>query len=269
MTNDTPRVRLKPIALPSEHGSWGFLFEPILLGLFVASSFAGAFLALAVIAAFLLRNPVRIVLRARRRSVQTAGSRRVAVARSVALVYGAVSVAAAAACVAAVGFTPWWPLIAASPLGVAYVVYDSRNQGRSLWPELLGPVALAASAPSIAIASGWTTAAAVALWAVVVVKALPTVVYVRARLRLEDGERVSALATIVAHFLALLFAAAMVRRGMMPWPTLAVLAVLTARGALGLSQLRRFHTPKQIGISEFVYSGVYVVATAIGYYAAL
>ena len=44
-------VRLKTIVLPAEHGGWGLLFEPIALGLLVAPSIAGFYLARQVIAA--------------------------------------------------------------------------------------------------------------------------------------------------------------------------------------------------------------------------
>ena len=40
MATTTPSVRLKAIALPPEHGAWGFLLEPIVLGLLVAPSLA-------------------------------------------------------------------------------------------------------------------------------------------------------------------------------------------------------------------------------------
>jgi len=257
-------VRLKPIALPPEHGSWGFLFEPILIGLIVAPSAAGASLALAVIAAFLLRNPVRIVLRARRR---TPDSPRLSVARRVAAAYAVVAALCGAGAIAVAGVSAVWPLLVVSPLGAAYMLYDSQNRGRTLWAEFLGPVVLGASAPSIALAAGWTTPAAMVLWGVVVAKAVPTVVYVRARLSLEDGNPAVAAPTLLAHAVAVAATAAMARHGDAPWPVPIALAVLTARAAIGLSRVRVFHTPKQIGISEFVYSGLYVVATAAGYYA--
>ncbi len=55
-------VRLKAVALPIEHGSWGFLFEPLLAGLLVAPSFASIWIALLVIGAFLTRQPLKVYL---------------------------------------------------------------------------------------------------------------------------------------------------------------------------------------------------------------
>ncbi|NLF76347.1 MAG: hypothetical protein GX573_11665, partial [Chloroflexi bacterium] len=48
-TAASQRVRLKSIALPPEHGAWGFLLEPLLAGLLIAPSWAGLCLALGVI----------------------------------------------------------------------------------------------------------------------------------------------------------------------------------------------------------------------------
>jgi hypothetical protein len=48
--------------LPTEHGGWGFLFEPIVLGLAVAPSRGGFLVALAFIFGFLCRQPLRLGL---------------------------------------------------------------------------------------------------------------------------------------------------------------------------------------------------------------
>ena len=55
-------VPWKAVALPAEHGGWGFLTEPVVLGLVLAPSAAGLCLALAALAAFLTRHPLRLWL---------------------------------------------------------------------------------------------------------------------------------------------------------------------------------------------------------------
>jgi len=61
-----PKVRLKSVALPIEHGSWGFLFEPLVAGLAIAPSKASPWIAGLVIGAFLIRQPLKIFLADRR-----------------------------------------------------------------------------------------------------------------------------------------------------------------------------------------------------------
>ncbi len=56
------RIRLRPIALPAEHGGWGLLFEPIVLGLLLAPSLAGLLLSVAATGAFLARHPFKLAI---------------------------------------------------------------------------------------------------------------------------------------------------------------------------------------------------------------
>lgn len=56
----------KHIALPQDHGSWVFLFSPLLIGLFAGGSWnlAGLWMSVGAIAAFLIRQPVTIAVKA-------------------------------------------------------------------------------------------------------------------------------------------------------------------------------------------------------------
>ena len=63
-------VAWKPVAIPAEHGGWGLLAEPVVLGLVIAPAPAGACLALAALAGFLARHPLRLWLLDRRKGVR-------------------------------------------------------------------------------------------------------------------------------------------------------------------------------------------------------
>ena len=56
-----PQIKIdrKQIALPSEHGSWGFLFEPIVASLAIGFSLPGVLIAIMTIGGFLARTSVR------------------------------------------------------------------------------------------------------------------------------------------------------------------------------------------------------------------
>ena len=56
----------KQIFLPQDHGSWVFIFSPLLIGLFLGGNFTFASLSLVVaaLAAFLLRQPVTMAVKA-------------------------------------------------------------------------------------------------------------------------------------------------------------------------------------------------------------
>jgi hypothetical protein len=59
------QVLIRHIALPQDHGSWVFLFSPLLIGFFCSSKWSEAsiFLAVAALAAFLIRQPVTIAVK--------------------------------------------------------------------------------------------------------------------------------------------------------------------------------------------------------------
>ena len=56
---------LRHVALPSDHGSWVFLLSPLLIGLFAGGNWSTAvlYLIIAALAAFLIRQPVTILVK--------------------------------------------------------------------------------------------------------------------------------------------------------------------------------------------------------------
>ena len=63
--NNKSKLFLRHVALPSDHGSWVFLLSPLLIGLFAGDSWSTAtlFLIVASLAAFLIRQPVTIIVK--------------------------------------------------------------------------------------------------------------------------------------------------------------------------------------------------------------
>jgi hypothetical protein len=60
-----PTSPWRDVVLPREHGSWSLALEPLALGLLVAPSAPGGCLAVATLAGFLARRPLKIALRER------------------------------------------------------------------------------------------------------------------------------------------------------------------------------------------------------------
>jgi hypothetical protein len=263
MTAAANRVRLKTIAIPIEHGGWGFLFEPIVLGMLVAPTLAGLCLSIAAIAGFLSRHPLKIVIK---NWGQRAGSIRWQVALWVAGAYGAIAVAAFAGAVVLAGFRPVVPLILLSPLIIAFLLYDTQNRARKVLPELAGPLGLAAVAPSVALADGWSWPDAWALWIILMARTIPSIFYVRARLRMERGANISPAPLAVLHLLFLAILIALVRTDHTPYLAVVALLVLAGRSAFGLSRYRRFTRARQIGFLEIGFGLVYVLVCVVGYW---
>ena len=54
--------RLKLIILPAEHGSWGMLFESIVLGLWLSPLVISILVSMIAISLFMMRPPIKIII---------------------------------------------------------------------------------------------------------------------------------------------------------------------------------------------------------------
>jgi len=136
------------IALPTDHGSWVFLLSPLLIGLFAGGRWTPAVvpLVVAALAAFLLRQPVTIAVKAysgrRSRSDLPA-------ARFWILIYGLIGLLAVAI-LFALGF--WYLLVLALPAAPVFGWHLSlvarREERRQIGVEIVGSGVLALAAPA-------------------------------------------------------------------------------------------------------------------------
>lgn len=256
------RISFRNVALPVEHGGWGLLLEPVVLGLLVQPSGAGALLSVAATASFLLRHPLKLAAFDRLRSKRYARTRG---AEVMALLYAAIASAAMAGALFAGGRALLLPLLAAAPLIAIQLSYDVRNQSRNAIAESCGTVGAGALAAAVGMAGGMSLPAAAGLWLLMLLRSFPSILYIRARLRLQRNGQVNVAAVILVHVIALLVALVAVRQALLPWLAAAPLAVLLVRASVGLSPLRWQVTAKQIGYTEVAYGIMTVVVAAIGY----
>jgi hypothetical protein len=255
-------VPWKAVAIPAEHGGWGLLAEPVALGLALAPSAAGACLALAALFAFLARHPLRLVLMDLRRGARYP---RTALA---ARFFAAFALAAALLLALALSLAPrpFWPaLLAAAPFALVALAYDALGRGRDALPEAAGAVALCASTAAIALAGGVAPAAAFAASALLALRALTSVLYIRARIRLDRGVPAGPGAAIAAHGAGLVAAALLARAGAAPWLGVVAFAVLLGRAARGLSPRRKPIRPQRLGFQELAFGLLTLVLLAVGY----
>jgi len=253
-------VRLKTIALPAEHGGWGLLFEPIALGLLLAPSIAGMYLALSAVGFFLARHPLTLVVLNRKRS-----SPRTALARRFAALY---LTTGTASFVGALVFSQRQfilPLLMAVPFAVVQVAHDWSGRRRVLLSELAGAVAICSLATAIALAGGWSTKASFALWAIMIAREVPAVLYVRACLRRARASDASPVPMTVAHLLAIVAVVALaIANAASAWVVIA-LTLLAIRAVIGFTKAKTV-TPKQLGFSEIAFGAMTVIIVAASNY---
>ena len=259
-----PTVRLKSVALPVEHGSWGFLLEPLVAGLAVAFSWGGVWIALMTIGAFLMRQPLKVLI------IDRLGMKvreRAKTALTFIAIYGAVFTAGFAGTIFSVGGRPLLPFVSVLPFAAYQIYCDASRQGRQLVAEVIGAVSISASIAAIALSDGRPWAVAVSLWLIFVLRLVPSILYVRNRLLLEKGKPYSRIVPTLAHVTALTIVAVLSYFGLSPLLTTLAMFILLWRAVAGLAPGRRKLRAMQIGMLEIGYGAVTVLSVVIGHFA--
>jgi len=177
----------KQIYLPQDHGSWVFVFSPLLIGLFAGGGFdiSSLYLVAGVLAAFLIRQPVTIAVKAwtGRRPRADLSAARVWI-----FVYGAVILLALTGLIAN-GFG--YLLVLAIP-GLPVFAWhlwlvSRREERRQVNVEIIGTGVLALAAPAAYwVGTGTYDPTGWWLWILVWLQNAASIVY--AYLRLEQRE---------------------------------------------------------------------------------
>ncbi|MFV9672356.1 MAG: YwiC-like family protein [Acidimicrobiia bacterium] len=253
------RPRIRSIALPTEHGGWGFTLEPILLGLLVAHSATAWEISAAALGIFLARRPVKIF------STDLVRGRwlpRSTIALVFSLLYGGLALAGTiGAFVTAEG--PFWiPVLIALPFALFALRADAHSKNRSLVAELSGSIAMGATVAAITIGSGWDFLPAFGLWFVLAVRDVAAISLVRGQVRRLKGKPSGAstiYAVQVGSVAAVVVAATL---GAVPW--LSVVAI----GLVGLVAVASLNRPpveaRIIGWTQMAVGLMVVLITATG-----
>ncbi|MEJ5223801.1 MAG: YwiC-like family protein [Anaerolineales bacterium] len=258
----------RPIALPQDHGSWVFILSPLLIGLFASDTFNLASLALVVaaMAAFLLRQPITIAIKAysgrRPRSDLPA-------ARFWMAAYGLIALLSVSELVyLGYAFILWLAVPAVPIFGWHLWLVSRREERRQAGVEILATGVLALAAPAALWAgrgsydpAGWV------LWALTWLQSAASIVYAYLRLHQRElktlpdkkamwqmGARAAAYTTFNV-FAALGLAAAHLA------PPLIVIPFLVQWGETlwGITHPAMGAKPTAIGIRQLIVSTLFTV----------
>jgi len=254
-----PRVNYRSIALPIEHGGWGFTLEPVLLGLLVAYSAAAWELSVAALAVFLTRRPFKLVATdvVRRRWLP-----RSTVALGFAGLYGILALAGLLGALVTAGPRFLIAYFAAAPFALVALNADARSKSRALVAELAGAAAMGSTATAIALADGWSAVDAFGLWLVLIARGVTTIILVRGQIRRVHGKPVGERGIYTVALATLAGIAVAAALGAVPW--LSVVAIL---GIAALAYVSLRHPPvaaNTIGWTQIVTGLVVVLLTGLG-----
>lgn len=256
----------RSLVVPREHGSWSLALEPVALGLLVAPSAASAALAVAVIAGFFTRRPLKLAA-----TLPSTDPRRAAALRWT-LLFAAIALAALLVAAFAFGAnkqqSDWralWPLLLAAPFGAAFLWFDLRGEMREAEAELAGSAAFALVPAAFATLAGWSAAPALALAALMLARSVPTVLTVRAYLRVAKNKPAQPGAALAGALGFLLGVAALAAFRWVPLAACALVGVLVARSVWLLSSLAPAWSPRRIGMLEAALGLVYLAGLALAY----
>lgn len=249
----------RSVALPAEHGGWSLTLEPVVLGLLVTPSLAGAALGGVALVGFLARTPLKIFFVDRYRGRHLPRTKLAGRVGAIELVFF-VGLLALATATGSIRF--WIPLLIAAPLIAIEVWFDVRSQSRRLIPELAGTVGVASMAAAIPLAGGDTALVAVGLWCVAAARAVATIPFVRLQLRRAKDQAHNHRTSDAAQAVAVCAAA-------IGW---AFDAVPTA-GMVAIAGIATIHTwlarrappaTPVLGAQEVVFGLTVVLATSLG-----
>ncbi|MGA7835747.1 MAG: YwiC-like family protein [Acidimicrobiales bacterium] len=247
------------MALPREHGGWGLTLEPCLLGLLVAWSASGLFLALAAGMSFLARTPLRIALVDLHRSRTL---ERTKLAHRLFAVELALLIALAAAAVALSHGQFWVPALVAAPMVLTAFWFEMRSRGRRLLPELAGSVGICSVATMTVLAAGGSAGLAIGCWLVLGARAVTSIPHVRSMIARLHGRHQAPVICAVSDSaaLALVVVATLVCHPLVAGGV-AVVAVILAQRLTARSTTAR---PVIIGIRQTLMGLAVVAASAVG-----
>lgn len=261
MTISRPQIPASRIILPTEHGSWSFLFEPIVVGFALAFSASAPWIALIAIGAFFARQPLKTAFVGRKNKALSSRAVKYLSIFAVLVLVGLIGAALTA--------DSWvfYPFAVAAPLAIQQAVLDLSKRSRNLLAELTGAVAISSSVAAIVLAGGLGWPAAVALWAIFVARFIPSILYVRNRLLLEKGKDYDRVQPIASHVISLIVIVGLAVIGFASWLTVGMFAFLAVRCVHGLSSYRIKMKAMKIGVWEVIYGTLTVISIIAGYYA--
>jgi len=169
------------------------VLEPLLLALMVSFSLPGFYLSLAALFAFFAHQPIRIWFSRDRHKHGWAVFFLTLYAPFILFfTYLFYSYANPDAL---------WLFGSAVGIMFLYLILDLLRLGRRLFVEIMAPASIGLIAAAIVRVNGWSLEASLALWIVILARAVPTAFYIHSRLKILKGQPAIKKTTLTINIL--------------------------------------------------------------------
>lgn len=254
------KLHIKKVAFPPEHGSWGFVLEPLVLSLLVAYSFTGLLLAVSSFLIFLNHQPVRVLLNKKIKKQLFFPALLFFMTYSIFIVITLVYV------VKNSQIENLLPFGLALLLMLIFFVMELKQKGRELLAEFIAPISITFIGMSIVLLGGWAFYLTTAFAVVLLARSIPTVLYIHIKVQAVKKKEFSKQVFYISEIIFLSLVAILAFSKLIPMLSIVGVILLIGRAVYGLSKKGLLENIRILGIKEFIFGILYVVIVYIGYY---
>jgi len=247
------------VSLPKEHGSWGFVLEPLILSLVVAFTLDGLFLALATFFMFLVNQPLKIL------TTKSTPKKFKSTAWIVLFFYLSIVIILLTYIIINTNSYLLIPFYSAVLVLLIYKIAEFSNLSRKLFIELLPIFSMTLIATTIVMLDSAFSFNPIIFSFLLLSRAVPTVFYINAKVKWIKGLKFSTLPTYLLNGGFLIFIIYAGFNNLLPMLAILGMIILSGRSIIGFSKFNFTKTIKQIGVVEFIYGAFFVVINGIAF----
>lgn len=253
------KLHIKQAVLPSEHGSWGFVLEPLILTLMIAYSPAGFLLSITAFFLFLSHQPMKNIFK------KYKNKRLLNASLLFLIIYLLISFFCFSLVFSEIKFYSLIFFGVAIVIMIFYFFLELLGKNRNLISEMIVPISISIIALSIYSIKTLQIEFIIAFFFVLLARSIPTIFYVHAKLLLIKKKKPKNNTSIISGnlFSIILFISAVL--GYSPYLAVVASLLLLIRKYIGLFVSKDNIKIRTFGIWEFIYGGLFVVITAAGY----
>ncbi len=255
-------MMLKKVAFPKEHGSWGFVLEPLILSLLVAFSLNGFAFAMSAFILFLAKQPLKIII------TKSSSTKLKADAKKVLAIYLTGVVLISLHLIFNTNLILRIPFAIALGLMIIFLFIDYKGKGRELLFEFIPPIAITSMSISIVLMDRTFTFNPLVYGLLLLSRSIPTIFYINAKVKENKGKEFSKIPTHISNLLFTLIIFYFAYTGMLPMLSIAGSILLLLRSIIGFSKFNFTKTVMHIGIAEFIYGALFVAINAVAFLSA-